>query len=70
MMKYAKGVAFSVAAVLAVTGLFWLGLAGWGEDFEHAAPLVTDLLIFAWLIALTVAGGVAFYFGSRSKRAE
>lgn len=70
MMRYLKGIAFGVAAILAVTGLFWLGLVGWGQDFEHAAPLVTDLFISAWLISLTVAGGVAFYFGLRSTRAE
>ena len=68
MMIYLKGIVFGVAATLAVTGLFWMGLMIWGEDFEHAAPLLTDLFISAWLISLTVAGGAAFYFGSRSKR--
>ena len=70
MIRYLKGIALGVAAILAVSGLFWLGLIGWGENFEHAAPLLTDLFISAWLISLTVAGGTAFYFGSRSKRGE
>lgn len=66
-MKYVKSLAFFITGASAATILFYLVLMLWGDDFEHAAPLVTDGFIIAWAIFSCIAGGLCSWFAVRKR---
>ena len=66
-MKYLKAVAFFVGGVTLTTGIFLLGLIAWGEEFEHAAPSITDGLFFAWIAISVLIGFAGAWWGNRGK---
>lgn len=64
-MKYLKGAIFFVGGFIFTSGLFFLALLAWGEEFEHAAPLPVDGFFFTGLAASMLVGGIAFWKSAR-----
>lgn len=66
-MKYIKGAVFFVLGFLLATGGFLLGLIAWGEEFQHAAPLVSDGFFVAWFSTSVLVGGAGVWLGLRRR---
>lgn len=58
-MRFLVGVALFILGFSLASGLFWLGLLVWGDQFEHAAPLVSDGVALAWLLLSLLAGAAS-----------